>query len=321
MSTIFLFPGQGAQYPGMGKDLFDHFASVRELFRCASDIAALDLRQILFEGDEEQLKQTNITQIGITLINLSAASVLREKGVEGQATAGFSLGEYSALWYAGVLSTEAVFRAVVERGRLMDECCQQLNASDDSGSEALPAGMAAVLGLSHDEVTAALQPLQDAGEQIYIANHNAAKQVVIAGSGAAIATAGAAMDAAGAMKYVVLKVGGPFHTPLLKSAADNFAPFLQNELEFAPPQIALYSNVTGQKIGPEASDLAELAFRQIFSPVLWLNIEISLKADGFGPAVEVGPGSVLSGLWKQFLRKEPCRPLGTLKQIEAFTAE
>ncbi|WGK68245.1 ACP S-malonyltransferase [Candidatus Haliotispira prima] len=310
--NIFLFPGQGTQYPGMGKDLYENFAGVRELFRCAGEIASLDLQEILFNGTEEQLKQTNITQIGITLVNLSIATVLREKGVEAEAAAGFSLGEYSALWYAGVLSAEAVFQAVVERGRVMDECCRQLNAQSTR-----PAGMAAVLGLHYDEVAAALKPMQDAGQQIYIANYNAAKQIVIAGSGEAIAAAEAEMDSAGAMKYVVLKVGGPFHTPMLKSAAEAFAPFLQSKLEFAQPRLALYSNVTGKRVGPE-TDLAGLALQHIYSPVLWVSIEESLKADGFGRALEIGPGNVLTGLWRQFLRKEPCLPLGTLEQIEGL---
>ena len=315
MSNVFLFPGQGAQYSGMGKDLFDSFSSVRELFHCASDIASLDLQEILFSGTEEQLKQTNIIQIGITLVNLSVATVLREKGIEAQATAGFSLGEYSALWYAGVLTTESVFQAVVERGRVMDQCCRKLNAQASQ-----PAGMAAVLGLTYDEVATALAPLQAKGEHIYIANYNAVKQIVIAGSGAAIAEADSVMQDAGAMKYVLLKVSGPFHTPLMQSAAEEFSRFLREKVHFSQPQLALYSNVTGKRVAP-GSDLAELALQQIYSPVLWVNIEESLKAEGYSQAMETGPGSVLTGLWKQFLRKQPCQTLGTLEQIESLVAK
>ena len=311
MSYIFLFPGQGAQYPGMGQDLYQNFASVRELFQCASDIALLDFKKLLFEGSEEQLKQTHITQPGVTLINLSVATVLREKGLNAAATAGHSLGEYSALWYAGVLSTEDVFRSVVERGKLMDKCAQQLHTEIGGG------GMAAVLGLEYEDVATAILPMQDDGKQIYIANHNATKQIVIAGSNTAIAEAEAILDEAGAMKYVILKVSGPFHTPLMKQAAEELAPFLRHKLQFNQPKLSLYSNVTGQKI-EAGNNLIELELQQIYSPVRWLDIEKSLKADGYGQALEIGPGTVLCGLWKQFLRKEPCIPLGTVAQIEAF---
>ncbi len=312
MSYIFLFPGQGAQYPGMGQDFYDSFANVRGLFECASDIALLDFKKILFEGGEDQLKQTNIAQPGITLVNLSVATVLREKGLKAVATAGHSLGEYSALWYAGVLSTEDIFRAVVERSKLMDKCTQQINTEIGGG------GMAAVLGLDYDEVAKALLPMQDNGKPIYIANHNAAKQIVIAGSNTAIAEAQAILDVAGAMKYVILKVSGPFHTPLMEQAAKEFGPFLRSKIQLNAPQLSLYSNVSGQKVEPD-SNLLEMELQQIYSLVRWLDIEKALKADGCGQALEIGPGAVLSGLWKQFLRKEPCIPLGTLTQIKAFT--
>ena len=306
MKTIFLFPGQGAQYPGMGQKLYDNFSSVRELFRCAGEIAGLDLAKILFEGTEEQLKQTRIAQIGITVVNISVATVLRERGLEAAATAGHSLGEYSALWYAGALCAEATFEAVALRGRLMEQCCCKLQAGGR------PAGMAAVLGLGYDEVMAVLKPIQQQNEPIYLANYNAPKQIVIAGSAQALNAAEPKMEAAGAMRYVPLKVSGPFHTPLMKAAAHEFAPFIEKPGLFAQPKIAFYSNVSGKQTSDQ---LARLAVEQIYSPVLWLKVEEALKADGFGPAFELGPGAVLSGLWKQFLRKEPCKPLNDLRDM------
>ena len=120
------------------------------------------------------------------------------------------------------------------------------------------------------------------------------------------------MEAAGAIRYVPLKVSGPFHTPLMEAAAREFAPFIEKPGLFAKPQIAFYSNVSGQQTSDQ---LARLAVEQIYSPVLWLKIEEALKADGFGRAFELGPGSVLSGLWKQFLRKEPCKPLNDLRDL------
>lgn len=313
MKNVFLFPGQGTQYPGMGSDLYKEFSSVRELFELASSLSGLDLRRILSEGSEEELKQTKTAQIYISLVNVSAAEALRERGLEAESCAGFSLGEYSALWYAGVLSTEDLFKAVVKRGELMSEAIREL--PDSAGG----LGMLAVLGLTYGEVSDVLAPLQQRGLEIYIANYNAARQIVLGGRTEALEQAEPGLDEAGAMRCVPLKVEGPFHTPLMRGAAEPFAAFLEEEIHFSDPRIGLYSNVTGKPV-LRGREIAGLAVRQIYSPVLWVDVETNIMEDGVKGLWEVGPGNVLTGLWRQFNRRLACSPMGTLEQIQAFSA-
>jgi len=197
MKTCYLFPGQGAQYPGMGKDLWENSEEVKKLFTTVSDITGKDMKSLLFEGSEEDLKATDNTQLAITLVNVSASIVLKEKGIVPQGCAGFSLGEYAALWQAGVLSVEDLFRIVKIRGEVMEKACRSLDTPEGSP------GMAAVVGLSSDDVKAALSKVPGS---IYMANDNSPIQTVIAGEKKALEAAESLMDEAGAMKYVILKV-------------------------------------------------------------------------------------------------------------------
>lgn len=305
MKTCFLFPGQGAQYPGMGKDLWENSDEVKALFKTVSDISGKNMESLLFEGSEEDLKATDNTQLAVTLVNVSTSLVLKEKGIEPQGCAGHSLGEYSALWQAGVLSTEDLFRIVKIRGEVMDKTCRTLQTP-----EAGP-GMAAVVGISSDEVKEALSKVSG---NIYIANANSPIQTVIAGEGKALEAAEAVMDEAGAMKYVVLKVAGPFHTPMMESARVEFEEKIK-DFTFNDPELPVYSNVTGKliKTGEEAKKLAGL---QIISPVLWVAEEGSILADSYERILETGPGMVLRGLWKSFHRALKCLPVGKYEAIE-----
>lgn len=305
MKTCFLFPGQGAQYPGMGKDLWENSDEVKSLFEKVSNIAGKDMKSLLFEGSEEDLKATDNTQLAITLVNVSTSLVLKEKGIVPQGCAGHSLGEYSALWQAGVLSTEDLFKIVKIRGEVMEKACRSLDKPEGGP------GMAAVVGIASEQVKEALTKVPGT---IYMSNDNSPIQTVIAGEAKSLEAAEAIMDEAGAMKYVILKVSGPFHTPFMEAAKVEFEEKIK-DFTFNDPKLPVYSNVTAKLIesGEEAKKLAGL---QIISPVLWVAEEGSIMNDGYERILETGPGMVLRGLWKSFNRKMKCLPVGKFQAIE-----
>jgi [acyl-carrier-protein] S-malonyltransferase len=304
MKTCILFPGQGAQSIGMGKDLFDADADVRSLFEEASDVANTDLVDLIFNGTEETLKQTRNAQLALALIDSSAALALRKHGVVAQGCAGFSLGEWAALSYAGVLPFAVMIRMVSERGRLMDE------AGVRSGGSA----MSAVLGLEPEAIDKALK---EAGiDDAWIANYNAPLQSVLSGTETSIVRAEEAVKAAGAKRAVRLKVSGAFHSPIMSYAYDGFKEIL-SDVSFKDPTIAFYSNVTGTRVRSGA-ELHRLAAEQIISPVRWVGAEKTIQKDGYGRILEAGPGTVLAGLWKSAGSDVIVTPAGTVEQIAAI---
>ena len=305
MKNCFLFPGQGAQYPGMGMDLWEHSQTVRALFEQASEAAQMDMKRLLSEASAEELQATDKAQPAITLVNLAASAVLKEKGISLDGCAGFSLGEYAALCEAGVIRLRDVFPIVKIRGRLMEEASRAIDAS--AGAP----GMAAVLGLPPETVAGTVEPLAESG--VYLANYNSPGQVVLSGTAAGLAKAEAALKAAGAKRIVRLKVSGPFHCPLMEGAAKGFAEALAG-FTFAEPEAAVYSNVTGRLIR-SAAEARELCVRQIVSMVRWVTVEESLFADGFDAFYEAGPGTVLAGLMRALRPEMRCGPAGRVEDI------
>ncbi len=305
MKACFLFPGQGAQYPGMAKDFYETSKSVRELFKVASDAASMDLKKLLFESDEETLKQTKNTQIAMVVAEAAAALSAREHGVIPAGSAGFSVGEWPALAEAGIISNYDMFRLVAERGRLMDE------AGNRSGGST----MSAVLYLSPEKIEATIA---EAGlKQCWIANYNSPVQCVISGTEADISIAEEKLRQAGAKRVIRLKVSGAFHSPIMQEAYEAFKQ-LVDATTFSDPKIDIYSNVTGKKMksGTEAKKFASL---QIISPVRWIEEEANIAADGFDQCLETGPGTVLCGLWKASGSPIPCIPAGTLDALVSFS--
>ncbi|MDR2194228.1 MAG: ACP S-malonyltransferase [Treponema sp.] len=307
--AAFLFPGQGAQYRGMGLDFYERSDGVRTLFALCSDSAGVDMKRLLETADDETLKRTDVSQPAITLVNLAAAALLRERGVVPVAVAGFSLGEYAALAASGVVSAEDCFRLVKERGRVMQLTADGMGCGDDAP------GMAAVIGLAPETIAALLAEWRIDG--LFAANINAPTQSVVSGSAAALRQAEPLFKAAGARRFIRLAVAGPFHSPLMADAAERFAPLLE-QTPFHDPRIALYSNVTGSLItsGAEAKRLAP---RHIVSPVQWVTEERALIArGGFDMALETGPGAVLAGLWRSMETPVPCRAAGTVQAVEGL---
>ena len=305
MKNCFLFPGQGSQYPGMARDLWERLPSVKELFAKASDASEADVEKLLFESTEDELKATDKTQIAITLANLAASLALREAGTALQGCAGFSLGEYAALCEAGVISLRDVFPIVKMRGMFMEKAARSLDAA--SGAP----GMAAVLGLPSEKVTAVMEGLAGAG--VFLANHNSPSQVVVSGTAAGLAEAEKALKEAGARRFVRLSVSGPFHSPLMKEARRAFDEALAG-YAFSDPRVPVYSNVTGRAI-TSGSEARRLCGEQVVSPVRWAGVEQSLFADGFDRFFETGPGTVLTGLMRALRPEAVCHPAGTVQSI------
>jgi [acyl-carrier-protein] S-malonyltransferase len=308
MRTCLLFPGQGAQYPKMGMDLWEASPKVRDLFQLASDAAGFDVRHTLSEGTAEELSATDKAQILITLVDLSAAAVLAERGIEPGGCAGFSLGEYAALCTAGVLGADPVFRIVKIRGELMERASREL---DTAGGKP---GMAAVLGLPAEKAAAVAAGM----EGVFVANHNSPVQLVLSGTAAGLSRAEELLKAAGAKRFIRLKVSGPFHSPLMEGARAAFEEALAG-FAFADPILPVYSNVTAGPIATGA-EARVLCGRQVISPVRWVDEEARLAADGFVDFREAGPGAVLTGLFKALRPDVDCRPAGTLEGISTAAA-
>lgn len=305
MKNCFLFPGQGSQYPGMARDLWEQSQSVKELFAKASDASGVDARALLFESSSEELRATDKTQIAITIANLAASAALKERGIAVQGCAGFSLGEYAALCEAGVIRFEDVFPIVKLRGMLMEKAARAL----DSDSE--ESGMAVVIGLPPAKVAATVDTL--AGEGVSVANLNSPVQTVVSGSAAGLAKAEKALKEAGAKRVIRLPVSGPFHSPFMRDARKGLDEALAGYV-FADPCIPVYSNVTGRAI-TSGAEARELCGKQVVSPVQWVTVEESLFADGFDRFFEVGPGTVLTGLMKALKPQADCSPAGSVPAI------
>ncbi|MDR2314155.1 MAG: ACP S-malonyltransferase [Spirochaetaceae bacterium] len=311
-NICFLFPGQGAQYPGMGLDLLSSSPAAKEVFDAASAILGTDMIRLIGASDGETLKQTGISQPAISAASLAAAAFLKERGIRPGLCAGFSLGEYPALACAGVIGPEDCFRLTKERGRAMQAAVDRMT---EEAPEA-PPGMAAVLGLPPGEIRARIEEWKKAGfpaGDLYAANINSAKQTVVSGSAAALAEAEARFKEAGARRVVRLQVAGPFHSALMEGAARAFAPALEQTV-FKDPGIPFFSNVTGGPV-QTGKELKELALRHITQGVLWTEEEAAIAALKPGAVLETGPGRVLQGLWRETGTDIPVYGAGTLEEI------
>jgi len=308
MNICFLFPGQGAQYPGMGKDLYESHAAVQQLFDMASDICKCDTVKLLFDSDDSVLKETKNTQIAVTLMNLAVRRYLRDNGVQSTGCAGFSLGEWSAQVDAGVISEQEVFPIVMKRAELMTRAAEQLDLPSGSG-------MAAVIGLPSAEVEKAIAEIRG----VFPANYNSPDQTVISGTSEAVGLASEACKAAGARRVIPLKVSGPFHSPLLDEASRSFEIYLRT-WELNSPDKSLYSNAAGASVST-IDDIRSSAALQISSPVLWTSEEEHIARDGYDLCIECGPGKVLTGLWKKSGADIPCFSTNTRESIDTLIEE
>jgi [acyl-carrier-protein] S-malonyltransferase len=281
----YVFPGQGAQFVGMGKDLYDNNAEAKELFEKANEILGFRITDLMFEGTEEDLKQTKVTQPAIFLHSVLLAKSLGED-FQPDMVAGHSLGEFSALVAAGALSFEEGLKLVSKRAQAMQKAC-----------EMRPSTMAAVLALPDEKVEELCAEVDDV---VAPANYNCPGQVVISGTIEGIDAACEKMLAAGAKRAMKLKVGGAFHSPLMQPAQEELAEAIE-AAEFQTPRCPIYQNVDG-KPHTDPKEIKENLIKQLTAPVRWTYDVQAMIADGANEFVELGPGSVLQGLVKKIDR-------------------
>ncbi|MGG4091173.1 ACP S-malonyltransferase [Paenibacillus lautus] len=284
--TAFIFPGQGAQSVGMGKDAYDAVPAARDLFLAADDQLGFPLSSIIFNGPDEDLKQTVNTQPALLATSMAYLEAIRGKGIEPDYVAGHSLGEYSALVCAGVLSFEEAVSIVRARGEYMEA--------------AVPGGqgaMAAVLGADREALSELCKRITAEGHVVELANMNCPGQIVISGSAQGVASAAERVKEAGGKRAIPLEVSGPFHSTLMKEAADRLAGKLE-QAAFNTPSVPVVANVTARSV-EDAAAIRGLLVEQVYSPVLWHDSVEWMIAQGVDTFVEIGPGSVLSGLIKK----------------------
>lgn len=293
---VFLFPGQGSQTVGMGRDLYDAFPSARAIFEEADAALGFALSKLIFEGPEDQLKLTEYTQPAILTVSVAATRLLSERGVTAAFAAGHSLGEYSAHVAAGTLCFTEAVRTVRARGRYMQQ--------------AVPAGqgtMAAILALPAARIEElCARAASETGAVVAPANLNSPDQTVISGATAAVERAAALCKEAGAKRTVMLSVSAPFHCSLMQPAQDALAKDLA-ALSFHDPRIPVAANVDARLV-TTAADARDCLVRQVTGSVRWVECVQLLAAQGATHFVEVGPGKVLTGLNRQILGKDSAIP-------------
>lgn len=281
MAKAYVFPGQGAQFVGMGKDLYESNAKAKELFDIANEILGYRITDIMFEGTDEDLKQTKVTQPAVFLHSVITALCLDD--FKPDMVAGHSLGEFSALTAAGALSFEDGLRLVYARAMAMQKAC-----------EAAPSTMAAIIGLPDETIEKVCAEISKEGYVVVPANYNSPGQVVISGNVEAIQEACAKLKEAGAKRALPLAVGGAFHSPLMEMARVELAAAIE-KAPVSNPVCPVYQNVDA-KPHTEAADIKANLLKQLTSPVRWTQSVKNIIADGMTEFVECGPGQVLTGL-------------------------
>ena len=304
MSKIaFIFPGQGAQKAGMGKDFYEQSETARRIIDRASELLDIDMKALCFE-ENEKLDQTEYTQAALVTVCMAMEKVLEEKGLKPDVTAGLSLGEYCAVASAGAMSTEDAIKTVRKRGILMET--------------AVPKGkgaMAAVLGMENEAVEEIVGKI----DGVTVANYNCPGQIVITGWTEAVDKAAKALKDAGARRVMILNVSGPFHSPMLQKAGEELQKVLE-EVELKPLAIPYVTNVTADYV-TTTEPVKELLKKQVSSSVRWQQSIERLIADGYDEFVEIGPGHTLSGFMRKINRDVKTISIEKLEDYKAYVGE
>ena len=300
------FPGQGAQAPGMGKDLYENSKAARLVFEEASDGAGIDVAKLCFDSDKETLSRTENSQIAIFTHSMAALAALREAGVTFKAAAGFSLGEYTSLAAAGVVTLADGVKIVSKRGKLMQHAADTIDG-----------GMAAILGLEDAKIEEACAAVKNG--IVRPVNYNCPGQIVISGLKEAVETAAVKLKEAGARRVIPLNVSGPFHSSLLEQAGEELGKELE-QVDFSDLQIPYVTNVTAEYV-TDITKTKELLARQVASSVRWQQSMELLIADGVDTFVEIGPGRTLAGFLRKINRGVKVYNVGTWEDVDKVVNE
>lgn len=304
MSKIaFIYPGQGAQKAGMGKDFYENSETAKALYEKATELLDIDMKALCFE-ENDKLDLTEYTQAAMVTTSLAMTKVLEEKGLKPDVTAGLSLGEYCAICAAGGMKEEDAIRLVRKRGILMQNTVPQGEGA-----------MAAILGMSASDIESVIADIDD----VTVANYNCPGQIVITGKTLAVETAANALKEAGAKRAVMLNVSGPFHSPMLKTAEDELKKEM-DQMEFTELQVPYVTNVTAEYV-TDISETKELLAKQVSASVRWQESMEKMIAEGVDTFVEIGPGKTLNGFLRKISREVKVYNVGSWEDVDQVVGE
>ena len=308
MKRAFLFPGQGAQTVGMGKDIFEKYEEARKVYDKASEISGIDLKKLCFEGPEEELNKTENTQIAILVTSLAMVEVLKSKGIEAEISCGLSLGEYTALIYSGILSFEDGINLIKKRGYYMGSLIPDEEYS-----------MAAVIGLDSKKIEEVCKEIMALGKFVVPANYNCQVQTVVSGNKEAVEEAIEKLKTAGAKRVVPLKTSGPFHTSKLEKAKEAYSKELEN-IDFKTGKVKVIKNLDGT-FYKENDNIKDILSNHIVNPVRFDKAIKLMKEENVEEYIEIGPGKTLTGFVRKDNKEAKTYNINSLESLENYLKE